>query len=426
MKKEIDIILENASQVLTLDPSSSGQCESDQEARELGVIPNGAVAVGGGKILDVGSNERIRESYRAKERIDASGCIVTPGLVDPHTHLVFAGSRHLEFGLRMRGATYHEILEAAGGIHATVQSTRDASLDVLVDLARPRLENLLRFGVTTAEVKSGYGLDRETELKMLQAIRILDRKQPVRLVATYLGAHVVPLEYRDKRDTYLDIIILEMIPEVARQGLADAVDVFLDEGAFTKDEARAVLLAAKENGLKLKIHAGQFTDQGGPELIAELGGLSADHLEVISDKGIEAMAEAGVVANLLPGAAFSLRDHFPSGRRLVDGGVEVALATDDNPGTSRTENLPLMAAMGVTQMGLTVAEAWRGITTSAAKALGMQGEVGAIIPGMRGDLAIFSVPDFRAFVYHFGHNHTEAVIADGQIIVSRKPTHAEY
>lgn len=426
MASTVDILIINAAQVLTMDPNLTEQVSDDPEAAQLGVIANGAVALGEGKIAAVGPTPSIQENYAAKNIIDATNCIVTPGLVDPHTHLVFAGSRHLEYGMRMRGSTYHEILRAGGGIHSTVKATREAPLETLINLARPRLTNLLHFGVTTAEVKSGYGLDRETELKILKAIQKLDEQQPVRLVPTYLGAHVVPLEYREKRETYVSLITAEMIPAVAQEGLAEAVDVFLDEGAFTRAETTKILNAAQNNGLRVKVHAGQFTDQGGPELIAELGGLSADHLEVISDRGIEAMARAGVVANLLPGAAFSLRDHFPDGRRLIDGGVQVALATDDNPGTSRTENLPLMAAMGVTQMGLTAAEAWQGITVHAAKALGRHEQVGSLVPGMIGDVAIFSVPDFRAFLYHFGHNHTATVIINGKIAVSRNLTDESY
>ncbi|MCP4606278.1 MAG: imidazolonepropionase [Proteobacteria bacterium] len=417
MKKKSDLLIVNASQILTMEPELAGPHGTDPEARELGVIEDGAVAVGSGRILDVGGTASILEFYDSSDIIDASGSIISPGLVDPHTHLVFAGSRHIEFGMRMRGATYHEILEAGGGIHSTVQATRAASLDELVSLALPRLKTLLTFGVTTAEVKSGYGLDIDNELKMLLAIKKLSSMQPVQLVPTYLGAHVVPLEFRDRRDAYVRLITREVIPEIARQDLAKACDVFCDEGAFTLDEASKILRAASENGLLVKIHAGQFTEQGGPQLVAQMGGLSADHLELISKEGIAAMADAGIVANLLPGAAFSLCDHFPDGRRLIDGGVTVAVATDDNPGTSRTENLPLMASMAVTQMGLTSPEAWKAITKNAAKALGMEDQVGAVAPGLRADLVIFSVPDFRAFLYHFGLNHAAVVVAGGQIAI---------
>jgi imidazolonepropionase len=413
--KEVDLIVHGAAQVLTLEPALSTAPEGDADAREVGAIPGGAIAIGGGRVVDVGAEERIRDSYRAAETLDAEGGVAAPGLVDPHTHAVFAGSRDLEFGMRMRGATYLEILAAGGGIHSTVAATRAATREELVAAALPRLDRALRFGVTTMEVKSGYGLDLDTEIKMLEAIRELNARQPIRLVPTFLGAHVVPREYAERRGEYVALLVATVIPEVARRGLAAACDVYLDRGAFDADEARAILAAGAASGLRPKIHAGQFTDLGGPELVAELDGLSADHLEVISEAGIAAMAAAGVTAVLLPGAAFSLRDGFPSGRRLIDAGVRVALATDDNPGSSRTENLPLMASMGAARMGLTCAEAWRGVTANAAAALGLGGEIGRLVPGMRADVAIFRIPDFRTLIYHFGVNHTAAVVAGGGV-----------
>ena len=417
MRKDVDLLISNAAQVLTMNPGIREKEDPDKDSTELGVIENGAVAVSDGCILDVGEQDRILDCYQSETVLDARQGIVSPGLVDPHTHLVFAGSRHLEFGMRMRNATYHQILESGGGIHSTVRATRSASVEELVNQSLPRLRRFQRFGVTTVEIKSGYGLDLETEIKMLLVIERLSKIQPVRLVPTYLGAHVVPLEYRDKRDAYVDLVTSVVIPEIARRQLACACDVFLDEGAFALDEATAILQAAAAAGMKLKIHAGQFTDKGGPELVSRLGGLSADHLEIVSDEGIEAMARAGVVANLLPGAAFSLRDHFPAGRRLIDGGVHVAVATDNNPGTSRTENLPLMASMAATRMGLTTAEAWKAMTVHGAEAIGMEKYIGAVVPGLFADLAIFSVPDFRALLYHFGINHMSAVIIGGQVVV---------
>jgi len=413
--KEVDLIVHGASQVLTMEPSLSNAPEGDLDAREVGAISGGALAIGGGRIADVGTEERILDTHRAAGTIDADGGVVGPGFVDPHTHAVFAGSRHLEFGMRMRGATYLEILAAGGGIHSTVAATRAASIGDLVASALPRLDRALRFGVTTMEIKSGYGLDAETEIRMLEAVRHLNGRQPIRLVPTFLGAHVVPEEYADRRDRYVDLLVSDVIPEIARRGLAAACDVFLDRGAFDAGEARAILEAWLAYGLRPKIHAGQFTDLGGPELVAELNGLSADHLEVISDRGVEAMAAAGVTAVLLPGAAFSLRDEFPNGRRLADSGVRVALATDDNPGSSRTENLPLMASMGAARMGLTCAEAWRGVTANAAAALGLEDDAGRLVPGLRADLSILRIPDFRSLIYHFGVNHTAAVIVGGVV-----------
>jgi len=396
-----------------MEPSSAA---GDADAAALGVVPGGGLAVAGGRIIDAGTGEKIRDTYRGAREIDAGGRVVLPGLVDPHTHAVFSGSRHLEFGLRMRGAGYLEILAAGGGIHSTVAATRGATHAGLVTETLPRLARALSFGVTTMEVKSGYGLDLDTEIRMLEVVAELDRRQPVRLVPTYLGAHVVPREFADRRGDYLSLMIDRALPEIVRRGLARACDVYVDDGAYTIDEARALLEAAAGAGLAVKIHAGQFTDQGGPELVAGLGGLSADHLEVISDAGVAALAASGTVANLLPGAAMCLRDRFPDGRRLVDAGVTVALATDNNPGSSRSENLPLMAQLGATRMGLTVAEAIRGVTINAARALGLEREAGSLLPGRSADILISTVSDFRALLYHFGVNHTATVVAAGEVV----------
>ncbi|HUT78039.1 MAG TPA: imidazolonepropionase [Polyangia bacterium] len=419
--QDVDLVVHGSSQLLAIEPLPEASSEQaagagEADAAALGVVPGGALAISGGRIVDAGAGDRILDTYRGQRVIDAAGRVVMPGLVDPHTHAVFAGSRHLEFGLRMRGAAYLEILAAGGGIHSTVEATRSATRDRLVVEALPRLARALAFGVTTMEIKSGYGLDVDTEIRMLEAVAELDRRQPMRLVPTYLGAHVVPREFEGRRGDYLHLMIHRVLPEIVRRGLAQACDVYVDEGAYTIDEARALLEAAAGLGLATKIHAGQFTDQGGPELIAGLGGLSADHLEVISDAGVAALAASGTVANLLPGAAMCLRDRFPDGRRLADAGVTVAVATDDNPGSSRTENLPLMAQLAATRMGLSSAEAIRGVTVNAARALGLEGEAGSLLPGRSADILILAVPDFRAFLYHFGVNHTATVIAGGEVV----------
>ena len=418
--KNAQVVVRNARQLLTMEPGLATTPPEDEEGVRLGVVEDGAVAIVDGKVLDIGTTDEIMDTYTAEDEIDAGGRVVAPGLVDPHTHCVFSGSRHLEFCMRMKGSSYLEILAAGGGIHSSVGSVRDSDVTTLVEETLPRLDRALSFGVTTIEVKSGYGLDTEEEAKMLEAVRVLDGRHPVRLVPTFLGAHVVPKEHRDTRNEYVVKLVEETIPRVAAAKLAVACDVFLDDGAFTRDEASTILSAAAAEGLALKIHAGQFTDQGGPELIARMGGLSADHLEVVSDAGIAAMAEAGVVANLLPGAAFSLRDHFPDGRRYADAGIRVALATDNNPGSSRTENLPLMATMGATRMGLTCAEAMEGITSNAARALGLEDSVGSLRPGFEADMVFLAIPDFRAFLYHFGINHAVTVLVGGKVAAEVK------
>jgi imidazolonepropionase len=273
--------------------------------------------------------------------------------------------------------------------------------------------------VTTCEVKSGYGLDPETELKMLEVVKALDDSHAVRLVPTFLGAHVFPEEYRDRQSDYVDLVCNEMIPAVASRNLAAMCDVFVDRGVFNRDQARMILSAGRDAGLLPRLHAGQFSDQGGPELAAELGATCADHMECFSQAGIEAMAEAGVAACLLPGAALSLGMRFPEAKRLREAGVEIALATDCNPGTSMTENLTLMAALGSMAMGLTIEDALRGITCVAARALGLQDEVGSLAPGYRADVVLFDIPDYRSLCYHFGVNHAETVIIGGKIVAQR-------
>ncbi len=421
-----DLVVANATQILTMEPSLSqiGDLDSvpDRDLLVLGVVTDGAVAIQGKRVVWVGDTVDLDDhvqSSRATVRIDAQGGIVLPGLIDPHTHLVFAGSRHDEWGMRIRGGSYLDILARGGGILSTVAQTREASAQALAELALPRLKRFLAAGVTTCEVKSGYGLDVAHEIKILEVVRALSTMQPVRLVPTLLGAHALPHEFRAKRDVYVRTIVEEMIPEVAERKLAEACDVFVEEGAFRVDEARAILGAAKAAGLRVKLHAGQFKDLGGPELAAELGALSADHLVRVSDEGLERMAEAGVTAVLLPGASFSMREPMPDGHRIRAAGVDVALGTDCNPGTSNTENLPLMIAFGVCQVGLTVEEAVGAVTRSAARAIGREADFGSLRPGSVADLAVYDVPDYRCLAYRFGTNHTAAVVKDGELVWQR-------
>ena len=416
MKQLVDILIVHAEQVLTMVPISRETGGTDRDILDLGIVRDGAVAIQTGCILDVGSTVDILDVYESNLIIDATESVVAPGFIDAHTHAIFAGSREREFDLRVRGHDYLSLLKEGGGIHATVRATRSASADDLIQLALLRLEQSLSFGVTTIEVKSGYGLDVDNEIKILEVARVIDELHPVRVVPTYLGAHVIPQEYRNNRAGYLELMTEIVIPEVAKRKLALGCDVYLENGAFNYEEAKEVLTSGVRYGLRPKIHAGQFSDKGGPELVARLKGLSADHLEHISDDGLSAMAESGTVAVLLPGAALTLGDAFPNGRRFIDNGVDVAIATDNNPGTSRTENLPLMAALAVMRMGLSVTEGWRAITINAAKAVGLGDRLGAIEPGRNADITVFSIPDYRALFYHFGINHAKLVIANGQIV----------
>lgn len=407
MEIEADLLIENAAQVFTA-----------REGRGAPEVLEGAtVAVRDREIAWLGPASTAREHVRVSgstEVVDASECVVTPGFIDPHTHVVFAGSRPREFQWRLQGRPYLEILEQGGGILSTVQSVRQADESTLVAQTLPRLARMLAFGITTCEVKSGYGLDVDTELKMLRVVRTLGQRQPIRLVPTFLGAHAVPAEFAGRRDEYVDLVRGEMLDSVTRDGLASGCDVYVEKAAFSTAQAERVLERARDAGLTLHVHAGQFTDLGGPEMAARLGGSSVDHLDVISDSGLEAMAAAGSVAVLLPGACVSLAQPPPRVERFREAGVHVALATDCNPGTSYTENLPLMAFVAVTQMGMTCEEGLYAITRHAARALGLPDGAGTISRGARADLLVHDASDWREILYHFGVTHVRDVFVGGR------------
>lgn len=392
----------------------------DAPPRErLGVIDRGAVAIEGDRVAWVGP-ERELGVMRAKRSIDAGGRVVMPGLVDPHTHLVFAGSRVDEFARRMAGEDYRAIAAAGGGIAATVRWSREASDEELFALASARARAMRAHGVTSAEVKSGYGLSTEHELRHLRVARRLARDGVLNVTTSLLGAHAVPPERRDDRAAYVEEVATAMVPLAAEQGLADACDVYLDDGAFTRAEAERVLAAAKRAGLKVRAHVGQFADLGGAELVAELGGLSCDHLEAVSDAGLDAMARAGVVAVLLPGAWRTLRQAPPDAARMRARGVRVAVGTDCNPGTSPTVDLPLCAALAVRDAGLTLEEAVLAVTVEAARAAGLP-DAGRIAPGMRADLALYDEEDPRALAYGLGGPGARAVVLGGRVAHERDP-----
>ncbi len=403
--------IRNAAQVLPMDDDFS-------------VIDGGAVVCAGDQIAWVGREGEWPDELAPPAdapTVDAGGGVVLPGLIDCHTHAVFAGSRAHEFAARLEGATYEEILAAGGGILGTVAHTRAAELDALVEGARPRLEALAAGGVTTIEVKSGYGLQPAAERRMLEAVQELGRDPRWELVPTFLGAHAVPPEFREDRDAYLDSVVDRMLPAVADGGLARFCDVFCEPGlAFDVGESRRVLTRAKELGLGLKIHADQLTAGGGAELAGELGAVSAEHLEHPTDAGIAAMARAGTVAALLPGADYFLGSAtHPPVERFREAGVPMALATDMNPGSSPTTSLLLMASMACVRWRMRVPEALAGITTHAARALGLHDDRGRLAPGLRADLALFDVPDHRDLAYWFGGHPTRSVVKDGREVEGR-------
>jgi imidazolonepropionase len=427
------LLVDGAGSVATLAGGlRKGAAQADAAVLTGGPAGGGPLAVAAwrGRILAVGSSDDVHRQIAADgypleafERLDAAGGLVTPGLVDAHTHVVFAGTREIEWQMRARGAGYLEILAAGGGILSTVAATRIASDDDLLSGAGRRLTEMLAGGTTTAEAKSGYGLDVATELRLLDVIDRLDREGPVQLVPTFLGAHAVPAEYRDRpdgTDAYVASVVRDQIPAVARQGIARFCDVFCESGVFDAGQSRRVLSAARDYGLALRLHADELAPSGGAELAAELGCLSADHLAAPSEEGLAALArsaEAGhpVVATLLPATSWFLgKHHFAPARRLVDAGIPIALATDCNPGTSPTVSLPFVMSISCVEMGLAPAEALAAVTINAACSLGLASEIGSIEPGKQADLVIWDVPALELIPYWLGSNRVRTVVKRGR------------
>jgi imidazolonepropionase len=413
---EVDIIIKNAGELLTLSPSF-------QEESGLGFIRNGAVAVQKDKIFWVGKTSEWPKEFVLTpkgQEIDAIGKVVMPGLIDSHTHLVFAGSREHEFEQRIQGLSYLEIAERGGGILSTVEATRRASFDELFSLGKKRLDRMLSKGVTTIEAKSGYGLSLQDELKILKVMKALQGNHDIDIVPTFLGAHTIPKEFRNDRKQYIHLLTEEMIPKVAEEGFAEFCDVFCEEKAFSVEESRRILETGKRYGLKPKIHADQLSPGGGAELAAEVGVFSADHLEYISPVGIERMAEKKITAVLLPGASFFLSmKRYPPAREMIERGVDVSLATDLNPGSSMTESLPLMMTMGCTMFKMTPKEVIQATTIHAAKSMGRENEIGTLDMGKKADVAILDIPNYKYLPYHFGVDHVECVIKGGKVVYKR-------
>jgi imidazolonepropionase len=381
-------------------------CRAEGGQGDIHVIPRAALVWDEKEIVWVGPERELSAAYGTAKRVDAGGRLVIPGLIDCHTHLAFAGWRADEFEQRIRGRSYLEIARAGGGIASTVRQTRAASEEELVERAAGFLPEMLALGVTTVECKSGYGLNEETELKLLRVYRRLAREQPVRLVPTFLGAHVVPPEFQSNREGYLELLTERLIPRVAGDKLANFCDVFVEESAFSVEEARRILRAGQAAGLGSKLHADQLTNGAGAELAGEVGAVSADHLECISERGIAALGEAGVVAVSLPLAALYLRHQPMPARRLIDGGVAVAVATDFNPGTAPSYHLPLALTLACTLQRMSPAEALKGATVYAARALGIEAAAGSLEPGKRADFVVIDAPDVNHWLYHFRPNAT--------------------
>lgn len=419
-KERIDLVLKDAAEVLTMAEGGRATGGADAGESVVGLVQGASVLVADGRIVAVGDYESLADEYDLSqaEVISAEGQVVTPGLIDAHTHLVFAGSREDEFVRRIGGATYTDIAAAGGGINRTVAATRQASEDDLYVDAALNLERMILAGATTVEVKSGYGLTREDEMKLLRVIDRLRREAPVDIVPTFLGAHEVPPEHEGNPQKYVEEVADVMIPEVAGSGLAEFCDVFCEKGVFSVEDTRRILEQAKQHGLALKLHADELAPLGGAELAAEMGAASADHLLKVSAAGMDALARSGTVAVLLPGTPFSLmqEDQAPA-RELLRRGVTVALGTDFNPGTSPTPSMEAIVGLACRLLRLTPAEALRAATIGAAKAVRRDGETGSIEPGKRADLVVWDAPTYDYIPYFFGGHLVRHVIAGGRTVV---------
>ncbi len=388
------------------------------ESDPYGTIDDGTLVVAGGRIAWIGHTERFQANrFGDTPTHDLKGAWITPGLIDCHTHIVYGGNRAAEFELRLNGATYAEIARAGGGIISTVEATRKASRDELLEQALPRVDHLAREGVTTMEIKSGYGLNTAVERRMLQAARKIPEYMPVDIVTTLLGAHALPPEFAGNPDGYIDLVCQEMIPEVAAAGEADAVDAFCETIGFTRDQTERVFQAAHDHDLSVKLHAEQLSDLGGAELVAAYGGLSADHLEYVTEAGVRSMAAAGTVAVLLPGAFYCLRETRPPPIDLFrEYGVGMALATDSNPGSSPVASLLLMLNMACALFRMTPAEALAGVTRDAARALGRLDGIGTLEVGKKADFVVWGIERPGELAYPIGFNPCRAVIRNGVLV----------
>lgn len=399
----VDILIKNANELITLKGPNKPRIK--KEMSDLSIINNGSLAIKAGIIVETGKNLK----YKAKKTIDASGKVVMPGFVDPHTHLVFAGSREFELDWKLQGLSYMDILKKGGGIVYTVNETRKAKDTDLLKQARIRLDNMLQYGTTTCEAKSGYGLDTETELRILKTTKKLNDTHPIEITPTFLGAHAVPKEH--KTEEYVDIVINEMLPKTKE--LAKFCDVFCEKGVFTPIQSKKILEAGRKHGLIPKIHADEIVDTRGAALAAEIGAISADHLLMSNDKGLKQMAKKGVIGVMLPGTPFSLmmKDYAPA-RKIIDLGVPVALATDLNP-NCWIENMQFIIQLACLNMRMTPAEAICASTFNAACSIGLNDIIGSLEKGKQADVIILDIPNHKFLPYHYGINLVETVVKKG-------------
>jgi imidazolonepropionase len=412
------MLIHSASQILTL----AGSPQRGQNLGQLGLIPNGALLIQEEKVVTAGPSEELRAAYPDEPQIDAGNCVVMPGFVDPHTHLIWAGDRAAEFEMRLQGKTYLEILAAGGGILSTVRATRGESFITLLAETRPRMQTMLEHGTTTAEAKTGYGLETESELRMLQALIALDEEDPLELAITFLGAHAIAPEFKDDPQAYTDHLCDSMLPAVRDWWPDDRqlpfVDVFCETGAFDLEQSRQILTLAKELGFPLKIHADEFDNLGGATLAAELHAVSADHLVATSAEDIKILAESDTVAVALPNTPFGLaEDHYTPAQAILEAGGILALATDLNPGTAWCENMQFAIALACRYMRLTPAQAIAAATINAAAAIDRADQLGSLEQGKQGDVLILNVPHYQHLGYRFGTNLVRTVVKKGDVVV---------
>jgi len=415
-KEKADLLIVNADELVTL-AGSNEKPRFGKQMRDIGIIRDGSVAIRDGRIVAVGKTTDVKGIFKAETIISANEKTVLPGFVDPHTHLIFAGSREDEFEMRVEGAYYLEILSAGGGRLKTVRDTRKASMEKLADLGSKTLDMMLEYGSTTVEAKSGYGLETRDELKILEAVKRLNQMHSVDVIPTFLGAHAIPPEYKSDKHGYVDLVTSEMIPKVAEKRLAEFCDVVCEKGAFSLEQARRILDVGKSNGLESKIHADEMSMLGGAELAADIHAISADHLLFSSDDGLKAMASKGVIAVLLPAPAFSLMTgRYADARKMIDIGLPIALGTGFSP-SCMVENQQLTIALACHLMKLTPAEAVTAATINAAHAIGRAAEVGSLEVGKKADVIVLDAPNHKFLGYHFGSNLVDKVVKNGRIVV---------
>lgn len=415
-----DLVILNANELITMN-TKFGAPRIGKNMSELSIIDNGAIGIQDDRIIYVGTTDELISKFSLNEiktKIDAKNKLVTPGFVDPHTHIIFDGSRENELQMKLDGKSYLEILQAGGGILKTVRETRKASLEKLVENGKKILDRMMNYGTTTVEAKSGYGLSTESELKILKALQILNEEHPLDIVSTFLGAHAIPLEYKDKPDDYVELIISDMIPKIVKEGLAEFCDVFCEKGIFSIEHSRKILKTALRYGLKPQIHIDEITDTNGALLAAELKAIQTGHLLKSNDNGLKAMAEAGVIATLLPGTPFCLmlKEYAPA-RKMIEFEIPIALATDLNP-NCWTESMQMIITLACYNMKLSPAEALTAATINSACAIDRQDQIGSIEVGKKADIIIFDVPNYNFLPYQFGVNLVSKVIKNGKILIS--------